>query len=212
MRRILSLVLALTAIVFVATHGTSTLARLAWLVRMPNLTCALSSDPGVCAAALFQMRRYAEADEAFAKIGRGATYNRAATLAATGEYALSVAYYDAVLFADRWDSEARANRDLVDTLVEPVVGEARGHGRIGAMLSEAGANVAAFDTHDPTAPTVTLGVNHRRPTDARAVRADEDWLDTLSDAPGEYLSRRIAAEYDRRVEQGLAHPQERSPW
>ena len=212
MRRAVSILLALIAVVTIATFGSTTLARLSWLAGMPQVTRALTDDPGVEGAALFEMGRHAEADEVFAGIGRGATYNRAATLAATGKYQLSVAYYDAVLFADRWDAEARANRDLVDTLVEPVVGEAMGHGRITAMLSEAGANVRDFDASDPDAPTVIQSVTHKRPTDARAVRADEGWLDTLTDAPGEYLTRRLAAEYDRRIEEGLAHPEERSPW
>ncbi|MBC7142220.1 MAG: hypothetical protein H5U18_08700 [Rhodobacteraceae bacterium] len=152
---------------------------------------------------LHDLRHFSESDDlrdldaAFAEIGRGATYNRAATLAMTGDHALSVAYYDAVLFADRWDAEARRNRDIVAALVEPVVGEAMGHGRIERLLVEAGASVAGFDADDPTAPTVV---------------AVAGWPGTLADAPGEYLAKRRAAEYDRRVEEGLALPPEPSPW
>ena len=212
MRRTATYAIPLAALALLVLAGSPTIARLAYIAGLPGVTLALTDHPGARGAALYLTGRYAEADAAFAEIGRGVTYNRAATLAVTGEYALSVAYYDAVLFADRWDAEARANRDIVDTLVEPVIGEAMGHGRIDRLLVETGANVAGFNSDDPTAPTVIPKDNFRRPVDARTVGADADWLITLADAPGEYLSKRLAAEYDRRVEEGLALPPESSPW
>ncbi|SFR12326.1 hypothetical protein [Poseidonocella sedimentorum] len=212
MSRRVSLVLAALALAVITLFGSPTLARLAWLAGMPRAVLLLSDDAGLRGAALYRLGRYAEADALFASVPRGATYNRAASLAATGAHALSVAYYDAVLFADRWDGEARANRAVVQRLVPPVIGEARGHGRIGVIVAEAGTEVAAFDTEDPDAPTVISGVNHRRPVDAQAVRADAGWLDALEDAPGTYLQRRIAAEYDARVEAGVSHPPEPVPW
>lgn len=192
--------------------GAPTLGRLAYIAGLPGLTLSVTQDQGARGAALYVTGHYAEADTAFREIGRGATYNRAATLALTGDYALAVAYYEAVLFADRWDTEARLNRDIVAGLLEPVIGEAMGHGRIDRLLIESGANVAGFDASDPTAPTLQADRNSRRPVSARAVGADADWLGTLADAPGEYLTRRLIAEYKRRVDEGLALPQEPSSW
>lgn len=212
MTRRVPLLPALAALALIAAAGAPTLARLAWLAGLPEVTLVLTRDPGVRGAALYRAGNYGEADAVFADIGRGATYNRAATLAATGDYALSRAYYNAVLFADRWDGEARANRDLVAALIEPVVGEAMGHGRIAVRLAESGATARDFDPDDPSAPTVIAGQRLRRPVDARAVHADIGWLDTLADAPGDYLQRRLSAEYERRVETGLAHPPEADPW
>ena len=60
---------------------------------------------------------YAEADAAFAAAWRRATYDRGLSLAATGSYALAVAYFDGVLFVDPSDTDARFNRDLVARLV-----------------------------------------------------------------------------------------------
>lgn len=212
MKRAAPVLMALAALLALLVLGGPTAARLAFLAGAPEVTLALTDDPGARGAALYEAGRFTQADAVFAGIGRGATYNRAATLAVTGDPALSVAYYDAVLFADRWDAEARRNRDVVATLVQPVIGEAMGHGRIERLLVEDGVAVAGFDAENPTAPTVVPDQILRRPTDARALGADRAWLETLADAPGEYLARRLAAEYDRRVEQGLAAPPEPSPW
>ncbi len=212
MRHALTIALAASALALLAFAGAPTLARFASLAGLPRVTLALTNDQGARGAALYRTGRHAEADAIFREIGRGATYDRAATLATTGEYALAVAYYDAVLFADRWDAEARRNRDIVAALVEPVIGEAMGHGRIDRLLVDAGANVAGFDADDPTAPTLVAEVNSRRPVDARTVGADANWLETLADAPGEYLTKRLAAEHERRLEEGLAIPMEPSPW
>ena len=78
-------------------------------------------------------RNLADAD--FARAGRSQTYNRALSLAATGDYPLAVAYFDAVLFANPADSQARDNRAVVDALVEGVVGQANAAGRIAATAT-----------------------------------------------------------------------------
>lgn len=212
MRRSVPTMMTLAALVLLWLFGAPFAARLAYLAGFPRLTLALTDDPGAWGAALYLTGRPAEADAVFAEIGRGSTYDRAATLALTGNYPLAVAYYDAVLFADRWDAEARHNRDIVAGLVEPVVGEAMGHGRIDALLVEAGVKVAGFDEEDPAGAAVFPNEAIRKPVDAGALVADADWLGTLADAPGEYLARRLAAEYERRREEGLDQLPEASPW
>lgn len=105
-RRPLVLLAALAAVCAIAA-GPSTFARLAFMAGSPRLALPFIDDEAARAAALYDLGRYGEADDAFRAIGRSVTYNRANTLAATGDYELSVAYYDAVLFADRFDEGAR---------------------------------------------------------------------------------------------------------
>jgi len=185
--------------------------------RSTSLALPLISDPAAKAAALYEIGRYEDADAAFAKVGRSATYNRALTLAMSGEYALSVAYFDAVLFANQYDTQAAESREIVDRLIDPVIGEANGHGRIKSILQEAGLNAKAFD---PTKPQQELiekdpldGVRRLdRKVDNRTVSASEDWLETLADAPGAYLAKRLKAEMERREDLGQAHKSEQDTW
>ena len=212
-----SLVLVAAALC-AAAAGPEAWAKLIWRVGRPDLALPLISDEGARGGALYAAGRYGEADAAFAAIGRSATYNRGLSLAMTGDYDLAVAYFDAVLFANRYDADARRNRDLVAALVEPVTGEAMGHGRIETVLSEAGIETSAFDPDDPSQPIEAaqrdpLRADTRRPvTGERNVAADADWLDTLADAPGEYLRGHLDAEMERRRRDGEAHAEEPDPW
>ncbi|MCQ0970202.1 hypothetical protein MLD63_07185 [Paracoccus sp. TK19116] len=214
----LALLLLSAVLACAVAAGPEAWAKIVWRAGFPNLALPLLSDPGARAAALYDAGRYAEADAAFAAIGRSATFNRGLTLAATGNYALSVAYFDAVLFADRYDTDAHRNREIVLGLVEPVIGEAMGHGRIETILSEAGIGVASFDPENPAQP---IEAKQRNPQEANLKRsvtgernaaADTGWLDSLADEPGAYLKARLAAEMERRRETGEAHREEPDRW
>ena len=210
--------LTAAAIACALAAGPGAWGKLAWRAGFPALAVPAIGDPEARAAVLYDAGRFAEADAAFAAIGRSATYDRGLTLAATGDYALSVAYFDAVLFADRYDAAARHNRDTVKALVPPVIGEAMGHGRIEAMLAEAGVGTAPFDPDAPDQSILKRAVDpqresNRRPVESeRTAAADGAWLDTLEDAPGAYLKARLAAEMDRRVTEGEAHEAEAERW
>ncbi|PTW48274.1 hypothetical protein [Rhodovulum kholense] len=198
--------------------GPQAWGKFLWRAGFPSLALPLIGDPAARAAALYDAGRHAEADAAVAALGRGATYNRGLTLAATGDYALSVAYFDAVLFANRNDDAARRNRDIVQALVPPVVGEAMGHGRIETILAEAGLRTVAFDPDAPDRPVLERETDpqrdsNRRPvTGERSAAADSAWLDTLEDAPGAYLRARLAAEMARRQAAGEAQEIEADRW
>ena len=112
-----TLILLAAALLCGALAGPEAWAKLIWRAGAPQLALPLIRDEAARGAALYQAGRYAEADAAFAAVGRSATYNRGLTLAATGDHALSVAYFDAVLFADQYDADARHNRDTVAALV-----------------------------------------------------------------------------------------------
>ncbi|MEJ8475375.1 hypothetical protein [Roseibium algae] len=197
--------------------GKDAWAKFFWLSGAPQLAYPLLSDPAAQAAALYEMGRYKEADEGFTRVGRSATYDRALSLAMTGKYELSVAYFDAVLFSNEYDRDARLNQEIVSSLVVPVIGESSGHGRIEVTLRAAGLNVVAFDPNNPSqaieAQGPTDGVRRlERGIDNRTVSAGEDWLETLADSPGAYLGGRLAAEMERRVTAGEAHKAEPSKW
>lgn len=213
-----SLSILAAALLCAVAAGPEAWAKLIWRAGFPDLALPLIQTPGARGAALYQAGRYAEAGAVFTELGRSATYNRGMTLAATGDYGLSVAYFDAVLFADRYDADARHNREVVSALIEPVIGEARGHGRIETILSQNGVETAAFDPDDPAQP---IQAAERDPTRAsvkrsvageRTAAADAGWLDTLADAPGSYLKSRLAAEIERRRKDGEAHREEPVQW
>lgn len=71
---------------------------------------------------------------------------------------------------------------------------------------------APFDPDNPHVPVVASDDGIRKAIEARSTAANREWLDTLADAPGEYLRRRLAAEYDRRRVSGRAVEAEASPW
>lgn len=198
--------------------GPQAWAKLIWRAGFPGLAVPLLDEGAARGAALYAAGRYAEADAAFAAVGRSATYDRGLSLAATGQYRLSVAYFDAVLFANQYDRDARQNRETVATLIDPVIGEAMGHGRIRNLLVESGFAAEAFDPDTPDAPIKTADwvtdrdSLKRSVSDDRRMGADAAWIDTLSDAPGEYLRARLQAELDRRRKAGEAARQEASEW
>lgn len=210
-------ILLLLACLAALGAGRDAWAKLIWMSGAPQLAYPLLSHPAAKAAALYEMGRYDQADAKFAEVGRSATYGRALSLAMTGKYELSVAYFDAVLFSNQYDKDAKYNREIVNSLVEPVIGEAAGHGRIEVKLRAAGVNTVEFDPDKPTqaivAKDATDGVRRLdRDVDNRTVSAGEDWLETLADAPGAYLGGRLHAEMERRIDAGEAHKLEPIEW
>ena len=108
-----TLALCLAGLLAVALPGRDALGQLAYAAGLPGIAARLLTDPSARGAALHAAGAYADADRAFAEAGRVATYNRGLTLAATGNYALSRAYFDAVLFAN----PAVKNADPVASLI-----------------------------------------------------------------------------------------------
>lgn len=178
--------------------GKAPLAKLMLVLNLPSLAAPLLDDPAIKGVALYKAGQYQAADDAFRLAGRGSTYNRGLSLAATGNYPLSLAYFDAVLFTNPADSFARENRNAVNALVPPHLGESNAAGRIAA-------------DGGPSAP-VNEANPLLKPLDAGGRVADEDWLSSLPDEPGEFLRLRLAEEYQRRLAMGLTPPEEGDPW
>lgn len=186
--------------------GPEALGRLALLSGLPGLAAKLLPDPLERGVALYRAGDFAAADAVFAASGRSQTYNRGLSLAATGDYPLSVAYFDAVLFANPADAEARRNRDLVRAMYPANQGDSVVPGRIEGQ----GGLAPAEET-----PQTTAGIQDpetSRKVEARGVSASDEWLATISDDPGEFLRLRLQAEHVRRAGQGLIRPREAEPW
>ena len=199
-----ALVLA-AALACAIAAGSESFGRLALSLGAPRLALPLLTDPGARGLALFRSGDYAAADAAFAQAGRSQTFNRGLSLAATGNYPLSLAYFDAVLFAHPDDAEARRLRDLVATMVTPVRGESVAPGRLKATGGRASACVGEQVRAGAPDP------EWQKPLEVRALAASDDWLATITDDPGTFLRLRLRAEYDRRTALGLIRPDEVAP-
>lgn len=203
MRRVLPLVLALACLV---VAGPQALGRLALLAGAPGIAAPLLSGPVEKGIAHFRAGDFARADAEFAQAGRSQTFNRGLSLAAMGEYPLSVAYFDAVIFVNPADAEARQNRDLVKAMFPPDQGESIVPGRIMGHGGGEGAPQIMLNAAGAQEP------EWQRKIEARGIVASDEWLATISDDPGEFLKLRLKAEYDRRAGQGLIRPREVEPW
>lgn len=185
--------LVVLCVAFLWAAGPSSIGKILLLLGQPSLAAGLLEEPGARGVALYQAGRYAEADTAFEEAGRSVTYNRGLSLAATGNFKLSVAYFNAVLFARPEDKQAEENRDTVGALLSPIIGDGKGTGRIAALAA-----TPKIHPDDAILPGLANQYKVRRPTRARSTIASDEWLETLSDEPGEYLKKRLEAEYDRR--------------
>lgn len=193
--------LFIAGFVAIMVAGKAPLAKILLVLGLPGLAAPLIEAPASRGVALYLAGDYTAANDAFRTAGRGSTYNRGLSLAATGDYSLSRAYFDAVLFANPADSEARENRNLVNALIPSIMGEANDAGRIAA-------DSIAVSGGSPVDEIKRLG----RPLEEGSRVADAAWLENLQDDPGEFLRLRLAEEYKRRLSLGLTAPEGGDPW
>lgn len=198
---------ALAGVAALVLAGPQALGRLALHAGWNGAAAALLSDPAARGVALYRLGDHAAADAAFARAGRTQTYNRGLSLAAVGDYPLAVAYFDAMLFANPADEQARRNRDLVAAMYPPEMGESTVPGRI-----RGAGGLPSDDVQIADLLANLSGPEWERRLDAKGLAATDQWLDTIVDDPGEFLSLRIRAEFERRARLGLIRPEEGDPW
>lgn len=194
------------ALICLGLAGPQALGRLALLAGFPGIAATLLTDPAERGIAMYRAGDHAAADAAFAVSRKRQTYNRALSLAAIGDFPLSVAYFDAVLYDNPSDAEARRNRALVAALDPDVTADSMVPGRIIGTGGLAPAPTTAIVTAGATEPSA------RRPITARGIAANYDWLQTLPDDPGEFLALRLRAEHERRGSLGMLRPARIEPW
>ncbi|MBU3028719.1 hypothetical protein [Paracoccus marinaquae] len=200
------IVLALALAALVAA-GPEALGGLALRAGWDGLALRLLADPAARGVAQYRRGDHAAADASFAQAGRSQTYNRGLSLAATGDYPLSVAYFDAMLFANPADAQARRNRDLVAAMYPPPRGESIVPGRL--------RGAGGLQPEQPLISDLlanSSGPEWQRKLDRKGIAASDAWLETIGDDPGEFLRLRLEAEFDRRAQLGLIRPTEGRPW
>ena len=205
MRRAFALLILSIALLVIA--GPAAIGTLALRLGWDRLAVALLQDDALRGVALYRLGDDVAADAAFARAGRSQTFNRALALAATGDYPLSVAYFDAVLFVNPADEQARAGRDLVASMYDPHRGDSTAPGRI---MGHGG--MPPPNEEIQAALVGAASDDLRRPLEARGLAASDEWLQSLTDDPGEFLQLRIQVEYDRRAQMGLIRPEAQDPW
>ena len=193
--------------------GTAHFGRLALAAGQPRIAAALLNDPYWKGMALYRMGQFEKAAEIFRDAGRPAFFNRGNALAKSGHYPEAVAFYDAVLFYHPDDQDARANRALVDALIERK-GDVPLNGtfiREDAVPQEATDNGKANAI--PTDYSWADKIRYKSTfLSGQSVPASEEWLASLPDDPGRYLKLRIAAEHERRVRLGTSPPPGDGQW
>ncbi|SEA79579.1 hypothetical protein [Rubrimonas cliftonensis] len=210
-----------------AVGGGDAPARLALALGAPGAAAALAGDPFLEGRARFAARDWEGAAAAFRVAGPRASYNRAAALALSGDYELSLASYDAVLARTPDDLRAAENRAVVASvwrgargdILPGVEGAGDGSGDPEnvspydeAVSADGGAAREFEQARSELAAVVALGREQvRRMPDAKGRRADRLWLETFPDAPAAYLKAAIRAEQARRAEAGLAPPEPADP-
>ena len=197
-----TLLLAAAGIAALVVAGSDALGRLAMMAGAAGRGRGADLGSGGPRGRSVPRREYQAADDAFRAAGRGSTYNRGLSLAATGSYPLARAYFDAVLFAAPGDSEARENRNVVNALIPPVVGAGNEAGRI---------NVTPIAVPGGMPTDATTRVHGRR-LDAGGLVADDSWLAAIPDDPGEFLRLRLVDEHRRRLSLGQTPPEEGDLW
>lgn len=189
--------------------------RFALAFDRPKLAAGLFDDPGWRGAALYRMGRFEEAAANFREAGKSAFFNRANALARLGQYSEAVAFYDAVLFYNPDDHDARANRELVSALIDKS-GNIPLNGKF--IPEDAELKVGSASSKEDRRPSDYLYIwadNIRYKSVFRSgqiVSASEEWLESLMDDPGRYLKLRVAAEHERRKQAGTAMPSGNDPW
>lgn len=218
------------AVLAVLTGGLEPFGRLALRVGAPVIAERMVSDPALRGVALSRQGRNAEAAEAFQKAGPRETYNRATAHALDGDYAEALLSYDDLLARDGDHLDARANfmllasvyggtkLDLTFMDIEPEVKEGETvlgpEAQAGARAIGDGSETDGRAT-DIFAPDVSTASGVRRVPkifDDVFIAASEEWLTTMLDQPGTFLTARLRAEQKRRREAGIGVETEEGAW
>lgn len=211
-----------------ALGGADSFARLALALNLAGPARVIFQAPDWQATAAYRAGAYEDAATGFAQ-SEGADFNAGVALARAGRYAAALEAFDRVLAGDPDDTHAAENFALIEriyagtaistdaafAIVEredegPVVEGPMGLGQVRAAgtgddVHDGGTSLGMAELQS----TGRLGV--RQQFDDRFMIANDRWLRTLADVPGEYLGARIAEERKRRAALGLAPPVPEDP-
>lgn len=207
--------------------GTAPLGRVLLSVGLPRLAAPFFSDPAWRGVAAYRAGNFGAAARDFSaarallNLGNAETHR--------GHYAAALEAYDAARLAG--DPAAAANFDLVaayyaglaldpDTPIAWFTEKDGGDGGV-VKSSIAKGNARAAGAGDETTnagallglPELASHGNERvrKIFDDKFMVANERWLATLTDSPGDYLGARIRYEQKRRIRLGIAQPEPDDP-
>ena len=207
--------------------GTAPLGRVLLAAGLPRLAMPFLGDPGWHGIAAYRAGDWDAAEADFARAG--AMLNLGNARVHAGRYAAGLEAYD--MGRLRGDAEASANFDLLSAFYaglaldpetpinwftekdgtggpEMLAPEARGSARAAGTGSES-TNAGALIGLPELDSRGRLGV--RKVFDDKFMVANERWLATLADVPGDYLAARITHEFKRRRDLGLLPPDPEDP-
>ncbi|MFZ5963718.1 hypothetical protein ACOXXX_12250 [Thalassococcus sp. BH17M4-6] len=206
--------------------GSAPLGRALLGAGLPRLASPFLSDPAWRGVALYRAGDWTGAEAAFRAAGQ--MFNAGNARAHKRDYAAALEAYDMARLSG--DPAASANFDLLsayyaglaldpetplawftekdgdgeDVLASVAQGNARAAGG-GSESTNAGALIGLPELRSRG----RLGI--RRVFDDKFMVANERWLATLSDVPGDYLAARITHEFKRRRDLGLLPPDPEDP-
>lgn len=214
--------------VAVLLGGAAPFGRLALALGLPGPARMFFTDPAWLGTAAARAGHFDDAASDFARVP-GADYNAGVALARAGRYAAALEAFDRAVAADPKDHQAAANYELITrvyagTAISTEAAFAIVERDKDGPLAEAEiglGNVRAAGTGDEaTNAGTSLGmaelvsreqVRVRKQFDDRFMLANDRWLRTLADVPGEYLASRIYEERKRRVAAGISPPEPEDP-
>lgn len=209
-----------------ALGGLAPVGRLFLGAGLPSMAVPFFSTPDWKGVAQYRAGRYAEAAKSFALADQ--MFNMGNAQVQQGKYAAALEAYDIARLSG--DGDAAANFDLVaayyaglaldpDTPIAWFT-EKDGDGQIVKSSIAQGSARAAGAGDESTNTGALLGLPElathgrvpvRKVFDDKFMVANDRWLVTLADVPGEFLAARIKHEQKRRGKLGLAQPVPEDP-
>lgn len=231
MSRNLILLIITTAALSLAllTGGKSSFGRVSLALGMPTVANLFFKKPEWRGIALSRLGKFDEAANAFDAVGVKAAYNSGTAYALAGAYPEALEALDRYLVVFPDDAEAIQNFDLIrlyyagtriDIDAIGAFGKDREGPEIQAPIARGNARASGTGSESTNSgPTVGLAdvtsrgrVGVRKIFDDHFVEADQRWLNSLADVPGEYLQEIIKHEHKRRLASGIAQEESADPW
>lgn len=200
--------------------GAAPFARIALSLGLPSFAGQIFTQNEWQGIAAYQSGAHENAAELFAQSDTG-HFNAGVALARAGKFAASLEAFDRARAAYPEDDKAEANFDLIASIyagleVDPdafVHWSSRKEGAEKEAPVGLGTGRAASTGDETTNSGANMGLPElisvrersvRKVFDDRFMLANDRWLKTLADVPGEYLATRIFEEHKRRKALGIA--------
>jgi len=227
MIRYLAIASCICLLLAVGLGGSAPFGRIALALGAPSLAELIFTHSEWRGIATYRSKQFDEAAALFDQSDTG-DFNAGVALAREGKFAASLEAFDRARAAFPEDDKAVANFDLIASIyagleVDPdafVQWSSRDEGPQKEAPVGLGTGRAASTGEGTTNSGANMGLpelisirelSARKVFDDRFMLANDRWLQTLADVPGEYLASRILKEHKRRKALGIAQPDAEEP-